>query len=258
MRKPTLLIVEDHHMEGRTLSSILLNLGYTVLDVIPCYDDFLEEAPALHFDLLIVDIELGERGNTDGFLIVQKMKDRVPIIIHSDHNNQETWNYTYSSKHIRQVGRLADAGTWLPTINTMLNDFYSTPNSKAFALPSGKSKGQEFVRDRPFYLKKEGEPGKTRIMLSDIHFITTKGDVKGQLRFFTKYGLYTTSKKLDEVAEKWHDPNLVRIHKSYLVNWRRQQSIDLGKRLLYLHTSQGRFKIPIGQTYLPFVKKLMG
>ena len=90
MQTTRILIVEDETIIGMEIRLRLVDVGYDVIDIIPCGEVAIEKAQTLHPDLILMDIHLA--GEMDGITAAEHIRQntRIPIIFLTAHTDDRT------------------------------------------------------------------------------------------------------------------------------------------------------------------------
>lgn len=86
---PSILIVEDHDYMALVLTRLLQKKGHMdVAKAVPSAEEALALLPALHVDLVLVDISLPEMNGIDLVIEIKKAYPTLPCLILSGHQAQ--------------------------------------------------------------------------------------------------------------------------------------------------------------------------
>ena len=88
--KATILVVEDEGIVAREIQNMLKQRGYTVPAIVDSGEKAIEEAAALHPDLVLMDIVL--KGNVDGVEAAEQIRARfdIPVVYLTAHAMEST------------------------------------------------------------------------------------------------------------------------------------------------------------------------
>jgi two-component sensor histidine kinase len=88
--KATILVVEDEGIVAKELQGMLKQRGYTVPAIVDSGEKAIEEAAALHPDLVLMDIVL--KGGVDGVEVAEQIRTRfnIPVVYLTAHAVERT------------------------------------------------------------------------------------------------------------------------------------------------------------------------
>ncbi len=98
MSQASILIVEDDAIIARSISVILKNRGYDVVNYVASGEEALQQAECCQPNLVLMDIKLA--GELDGIQTAQQMRNKIEtvIIYLTAHADPETMNRAQSTQ----------------------------------------------------------------------------------------------------------------------------------------------------------------
>ena len=238
-----ILIVEDDITTQERLSTILSGLGYEIIGLFDAVEDALAVIRQSRPDLLLLDVHLGENKPTGIDLAreVRQFSD-VPIIFLSVYkhpsyarNAFDLGAHRYMTKPIREFELQVEVDfairDYLEKIHYMSPR--SEPHRDIFVLTAAQTYQKILIQDIA-YVEAQG---------SSVHIHTLEG------KKFTQ----SCSLKSFEDQTSLSDPKLIRIHRSYLVNSEKIESLS---RSYELTLSNGT-RLTVGKSFHSTVKQLL-
>lgn len=232
-------IVEDEFVIAEDISSLLHSKGYHVSGIYPSAEialwEILEKPP----DLMLVDINLS--GALNGIYLVTKVREKmdVPVIYITANSDPDTYNRAKSTKPNAFLIKPFTPANLLASIDLALYNFSQNqvPNQIRTVNETGDLDFQTLIHQNLF-IRVNGKHKK--ITPESIKYAEASGSYT-ILKTDTEQ--YTISQNLSQFMQKTPLPDLIRIHRSYIVNLKRIDSFDEA------YVSVGNQRIPIGESY---------
>lgn len=238
-----ILMVEDDWIIAKEISLSLQDMGFEVVGTFDTGEEALAQLPALHPDLVLVDIGLA--GALDGIATADAIRrqHQLPFIFLTAladaptvQQAKLTQPYAYLVKPVRP--------------DALYSAIEITLHNAAHRKPLPQAEVESL--DRPLAYTDsifvKNRKRHQRLQLSDIYWVEAY-DIYAQLG--TAQGNFLISQSLKVVEEKLPTADFVRVHRSFLVNLHKIEAIEENDLIL-----QGRH-IPIGKTYRePLMRKL--
>ena len=101
---------------------------------------------------------------------------------------------------------------------------------------------KQFIYKNFFFVKKNNKH--IRVNVNDIYWVKADG-ASVEITFAT--GSVITYANLSSFEKQIQHPNLVRVHRSYIVNLLKVQSFD--DQFMYINFKEEEIKIPLSRTY---------
>lgn len=253
--KTKILIVEDHVLTAKDIETMLLKLGYQITDIAKNGDIALQSFQLQKPHLILMDI--GLRGSKmDGIQIAEAINkiDQIPLIYLTGDKSKETIAraaHTHPSNYIIKPFTPAQLEAAIDV--ALINFFGDQSQAQNQAKNSSKKKEDNFFvfNDHIFVNTPQGF---TKIHKSQLLFFEAHSNQSKAFTTTTKmpYLLYSGLLKLAD-ERLGHFEELVRIHRSYIINISHVQSFSKKKMEVYLSDHQ----LPIGKAYYQnFIDKL--
>lgn len=236
MNKLKILVVEDDLIYCEVIENILQNMGYEAVAIVDNSGEALRLFKAITPDLVLLDISI--RGNLDGISVAQKINEikPTPLIFITSHKEEELFTkakqtfpfaYIYKDLDETQVQRAIEIA--------ILRSYY-----KSEKLPSDNTWKEDVIIQNSFFIKTENKLVKVNI--EDISWIEVEGKL---LLIHTEKGEIVFRATLGEIEQKLPAALFQRVHRAYIVQLKKIESIDLDENVIVI----GKKKIPIGNTY---------
>lgn len=223
MEKLRILIVEDEPIIADDIAMILEKNQYHISDIVDNASEACAKLSSDKIDLTLLDINI--EGDRDGISLAHQInKDfQVPFVFLTSYYDTNTLIRAKATNPQGYVVKPFDEGDLIANIE--LARLKSTDQLESTSLD------KFFVRDR-----NELKALKT----DDILYVE---GFDNYANIYAGADKHLVSHTLKSVAEKLEPEGFVRVHKSYLVNFRKITSISEG----YVFINE--LKIPIGRTY---------
>ncbi len=241
----SIIVVEDDFVASQTVSGYLRKFGCSSVHCAMNAGDALRIMQAHRIQMAIIDIGLG-KNSMDGVELARVINKRFPrcavVFLTSYFDGitlERVANVRYEAYFVKPVGE-REFYVNLELIFRKISQEYIFPRENIII--------RENVRDAIFL--KGASKFYHRISISDILYIKADKDAKGIDFFLVDGRSYFSYAKLASVVEKVQHPDLLRVHRSYVVNLRHVSS----KSDRALIMSDGR-NIKIGPTYRDVVDR---
>lgn len=248
-RTVRIVIIEDGRVQAELLRNNLVKLGFEVVAVLHDLEAFKKSAPNLKFDLAIVDLRLGEKGNKDGWEIVRFLQDRGSLIlINTGYEEKAVWKMIAKTDKIDIVGKPSPyPKTWLTRINTHFYRNFGDNADSIFRLPSGDLDVGALTS--AFFFRGQ------RYKHNHVCLVETKS---GGLEIHAKRGITRFSdSNFKQFFKACTDHKMMRIHKSYAVNL--GCVVQAGTTWGVIELPNGReVRLNVGSIYRDAWKKAIG
>jgi len=218
----SILIVEDEPIIADDIAMILEQNNYSISGIVESADDALSHLNQANPDLVLLDINI--EGKNDGIWIAHKInKDfQIPFVFLTSYYDDNTLDRAQATDPYAYIVKPFDEGDLLANVKLSLvkNRLPVIPETDKF-----------FVRDR----------GQLLALTSDEILYAESDD--NYTNIYTEKSKYAVTHTLKSVEEKLISKGFIRIHKSYLVNYKKITSISEG----YVFIEKKN--IPIGRAY---------
>jgi DNA-binding LytR/AlgR family response regulator len=244
------LIVEDKPDEAAALREVLEKvLGFQVTNSITDLANYKQARSNLAFDVAIVDIQLGGRGNTDGWSIAEDIlvNHQLPVLVHTGNNPASVWASIPEHRLLDIVSKPANPDQWRNAVAKMIFKANGKTAAENFQMPDGHSSAEQlFELSRPdFFLNG------TRLRFKHLYYIFNNKD---SITVHYKRGEVKYTAKLEGLLSHVNHHQLVQVHRNYVVNWNFVEEIE-GKKLHLIlpplpdETTERSVYIPIGPKF---------
>ncbi len=239
MESVEIVVVEDEFPIAEDILTHLERQGYRVTDVF----DFAEKAlPVLQHklpDILLVDIKL--LGDMDGIQLVEKLQKnaKFPLVYITANSDLATYERARKTCPNAFLVKPFSHLNLLAAIDLALRNFADrvTPTSIERPLPGHVPETLPWINQNLFTRTNNRHK---KITPDEILFIEASGSY---LHIQTITERYTLSQNLSQFQKKTPLQNLVRIHRSYLVNVDKVDSFE--EYSVFVHTH----KLPLSDHY---------
>lgn len=239
MKKPIkILVVEDKMIVSRDIAHHLEELNYQVTGMARSGREALEKLVENPPDLAMLDINL--KGDMDGIELAERiaMIHPIPIIYLTAQNDSATLERakkTLPSAYLVKPYKKDDFG---PAIDLAIYQFTQNrittePESDL----SIKIQTPEPVRESVFV---KSDHCYEKLHVADIRYIKAEGSY---VKIFSTNRNYLQTVNLNSFSRQLNHPDLVRIHRSYVINLQHLTVYEEGRVFI------GDSEIPIGKTY---------
>ena len=218
-------IVEDEPLIADSIAHALEKEGYEVCGIADNAKEALYDIYDLQPDLILLDINL--IGSITGIELAEKInaKFKIPFIFLTSLSDEST---------INQVKKTNPSGF----ISKPFNETGLRSNIEIALFKFNQKREEKKLVQNSFFIKNKGEL--IKINKTDINYIEAYDNYSKLICENKKYLLSFT---LKNVTEKLNDKRFVRVHRSYLINSNKIDSLFDG----YVFIANN--KIPIGKSY---------
>lgn len=223
MTTASILIVEDEPLIADDIAMILERNGYQIMEIVDNAEDALNELASAKPNLILLDVNI--EGDKDGIQLAHQInKDfRIPFVFLTSYYDNNTLKRAKATHPSGYVVKPFDEGDLVANIELAL--------MKSKSVKSTTPIDKFFVRNHQEL--KAIEPDDILYAESDDNYAN----------IYTSDEKHVVSHTLKSVEEKLQANGFVRIHKSYLINFRKITSIHEGYAFI------GEIKLPIGRSY---------
>ncbi len=225
MNKTRIFVVEDEPLILFDLRETLEDIGYEISGIASTAIDALSKIPNSKSDLVLLDISID--GAQDGVDVAHQLNATVqlPFIFLTAFYDETTLERARATKPSGYIVKPWDENNLKANIEIALAKH--TPKS-----------APEYIKQDSFFIKHKGDM--IAVKPEDIVYAESYDNYT---YVYTETEKYLLSQTLKKVEEKLTSSGFLRIHKSYLINLIRIDSISEGQLLL-----SGK-EIPIGRSY---------
>lgn len=225
----TILILEDELLLAEELKAKLHELKYEVVACVQSGEEALASTRRLMPDLAILDIEVD--GEMDGLEVGAYIKKSlgIPIIYLTQFKDIKTFD---RAKKVQPNSYLTKPVNLWDLVRAI--ELCIVQDSMAIAADKG-----EYFLSKALFLKSSDQTFE-KVAIEDIFFFKASGSYT---EIFTASKKFTFSENISHFDRKLLIPQLVRVHRSWIVN------LDKVERIEEMALIINNERIPIGKTY---------
>ena len=218
-------IVEDEPIIADTIAHALEKEGYSVCGIADNAKEALYDIDDLKPDLVLLDINI--IGAISGIELAEKINEKfkIPFIFLTSQTDENT---------INKVKKTNPSGF----ISKPFNEAGLRSNIEIALFKNKEKKEEKKMIENSFFIKNKGEL--IKVNKTDIYYVEAYDNYA---KLICNNGEYLLSFTLKSVTEKLNDKNFIRIHRSYLININKIDSLFDG----YVFIAHK--KLPIGKSY---------
>lgn len=218
-------IVEDEPIIADTIAHALEKEGYCVCGIADNAKEALYDIDDLKPDLVLLDINIV--GAISGIELAEKINEKfkIPFIFLTSLTDENT---------INKVKKTNPSGF----ISKPFNEAGLRSNIEIALFKNKEEKEEKKLIENSFFIKNKGEL--IKVNKTDIYYVEAYDNYA---KLICCNGEYLLSFTLKSVTEKLNDKNFIRIHRSYLINVNKIDSLFDG----YVFIANK--KLPIGKSY---------
>jgi DNA-binding LytR/AlgR family response regulator len=220
-------IVEDEPLIADTIRTVLEENGHSVCGESDNAKEAVFDIETLDPDLVISDIVL--EGDLDGVSMIEHLqkKRKFPFIFLTSLSDQMTLDRVKKTRPAGYIVKPFNENTLISNIELAYHKFTSDSPSISVNLESDS-----------FFIKNKGEL--LRVIQSDILFLEADGNY---CNLYTAKRNHLLSHTLKSVEEKLPFHKFLRVHRSYIINFSKIESIQDGYVFIDGH------KIPVSRSF---------
>lgn len=214
MEKIRVIIIEDEFVIAEDIQSHLELSGYEVLAIFDRAEKALPAIAQFPPDILLVDIQLA--GAMDGVALVHEVQTKlsIPIIYITANSDSVTYGRARNTRPHAFLVKPFSPANLLAAVDLALNHFSTQTSPETIERPITKEhNSQPFEVNGSLFIRTKGKYKK--VSCSDILFVEAAGSY---VHLQTKQERFILSQNLSNFQKKTSLPNLLRIHRSYVIN----------------------------------------
>ena len=220
MSKVKILVVEDEMIIAADISMFLESIGYEVTGILPRGEDALKSILQTPPDLVLMDIFL--KGSMDGIETARYIYERhqIPVIFLTANADDATFERAKSTRPYAFISKPFQPSDVQRAIELALARLAEEHSGQSILHLNRDAEESYILADRIFVRYK----GKmTKILLQDILFAEA---ARSYCKIIVGETEYLMSISLGKLEEKLETNNFLRIHRSYIVNILKIDSIS--------------------------------
>lgn len=234
-----ILIVEDDMLIAADISSQLTREGYEVTGILPRGESAIEHVATDRPNMALMDIVL--KGKMDGCETARILFEQfqLPIVFLTSNVDDATFDRAKASKPYAFVAKPFKKRELFRAIDLVRTRLIKASNALSPAKESLEEEDSIFLHDRIFVRHKDR---RIKIYTQDILYLEAD---RSYSKIRTKERDYILSQSLKTVESKLNSDSFVRIHRSYLINLIKVDS--LSDQVDFV--SIGEFSLPVSRSY---------
>lgn len=233
------LVVEDEFIIAEDISETLRHLGYQVAGNATGYNEAIKLLDTQNPDIVLVDINLGEKKDGIDVGTAIREKYQLPFIFITSHADKTTVD---RAKHLKPNGYLVkpfDKNDLYTAIEIALASFLKKPQEQAAETEPSEIKDAIFIKDGTSFIKIKYED--IWLLKSEANYVSIQTAQKKHL----------IRKTLKEFAATLPPEIFMQVYKSYIINLSYVESVHSD------HVVVKKQEVPIGREFKEaFFKKV--
>lgn len=233
-RKPKILMVEDDMIIATDISMQLTQLGYDVIGISTHAEDALQILEQNTPDLIIMDIVLsGSMNGIDASILILE-KYQVPIIFLTSNTDDATFQKALVAKPYAFISKPFQKSELERIVKITLERI---ENNDSTSISRKQDQHTALMEDRLFVRHKNKM---ARVIINEIHYAMADGNYT---KIVTNDQTYIVSLNSKQIELQLPTDRFIRVHRSYIVNLQKIDSISEYQEYLYI----GKIQIPISR-----------
>lgn len=215
-----ILIVEDEMIIAADISMMLEAIGYEITGIMPRGEDALKNIESTPPDIVLMDIAL--KGALDGIETSRFIFEhhQIPVIFLTANADDATFARAKTTRPYAFISKPFQPSDLQRAIELALARLAEEHSGQSLLHVNDKAEDAYILADRIFVRYK----GKmTKILLQDILYVEAD---RSYCKIYTPQAEYLMSISLGALEEKLRAVNFLRIHRSYIVNLHKIDTIS--------------------------------
>lgn len=220
MGKVKILVVEDEMIIAADISMFLESIGYEITGILPRGEDALKSIIHTPPDLVLMDIAL--KGSLDGVETAQYIHERhqIPVIFLTANADDSTFKRAKTARPYAFISKPFQPSDVQRAIELALARLAEEQSGQSLLHLNDDVEEAYILADRIFVRYK----GKmTKILLQDILYAEA---ARSYCKIYTEETEYLMSMALGKLEVKLAANNFFRVHRSYIVNLHKIDTIS--------------------------------
>jgi len=203
--KINILIVENELLIAHMAESMLVELGYNVVEKAKTVNEALTIINNNKIDLALLDINL--HSGTEGIELGQQLKDtfKIPFV----------YLTSYTNKEIIEQATITNPGGYIVKPFNKVDLFSSIEICLANTKQFSQNATTEIEQEKEGFIQIRTNRGYVKVLQNDILYV--KAD-NVYVEIYTKGATYIERKSLKQIEEVLPEKDFIRIHRSYIIN----------------------------------------
>lgn len=234
------MIIEDEAIVAEDIAARLDRAGYCISAMVDNGADAITAYQRLRPDVVMADIHL--KGELDGIQTITRINtiDTTPVVYLTAYADKQTWErakLTRPAAYLTKPFRDRDIHSAIELAIAQRTSALTLPSPVADSA-AGQPHAAFRLDDRCFIRTATGRFEK--LMLADLLYLKAE---RSYCRVVTRYGSIILSESLNQLHEKFSNKQLIRIHRSFVIN---AEAVDAIDRNTVVINGEA---LPIGQSY---------
>ncbi|MBX2815495.1 MAG: LytTR family transcriptional regulator DNA-binding domain-containing protein [Saprospiraceae bacterium] len=228
MKTIKVLIVEDEIIIARDLSHYVEELGCEVVNILMDGTEVLPFLSNNHVDIVLMDIML--RGPLDGITIARQIAEdfNIPLIYITANTDDRTFELAKATKPFAFIEKPFKKKAITRNFELLVEHILDSEEM---------DQDQFLLKDRIFV---RVQNRMVKVHLGDILYIKAN---RAYSQIVTPERTFVLSSSLSTLESRLKAKALMRVHRSYIINLEKIDSIETGCVVIQQHT------IPVGRSY---------
>ncbi len=231
-----ILIVEDEMIIAADISMQLTKLGYQIIGIQTKAEGLLQTITTNRPDIILMDIVLA--GNLDGIdaAILILENDPIPVVFLTSNTEDTTFERALAAKPFAFISKPFRVSEIKRTLELIENRVYLSeePDIDLVAAPGAQAENTDHVssmKDRLFIRHKNQL---VKVFLSDILYVEAD---RTYCKLHTTEQIYLLTTPLRSVESQLPNDQFLRVHRSFVVNLSKIDSLDENLESLMINTN---------------------
>lgn len=214
------LVVEDEMIIAADISMFLESIGYEVTGILPRGEDALKSIAQTPPDLVLMDIFL--KGSMDGIETARYIYERyqIPVIYLTANADDATFERAKTTRPYAFISKPFQPSDVQRAIELALARLAEEHSGQSL-LHFNKNEEESYILADRIFVRHKGKM--TKILLQDILYAEA---ARSYCKIFTLDMEFLMSIALGKLEEKLESNNFLRIHRSYIVNLQKIDTIS--------------------------------
>lgn len=226
----SILIVEDDLPFALELDMLIRKIGYTVKGRVDNSAEALEILLVDPPDLVLMDIQI--KGRLNGVELAEKVKEtNVPFLFISSVQEEKTYERARNTNFVGYLVKPVNKFSIRTAVDLVVQHITKNKDTVTNKGETYCNKGHLFFKKKNIFYK---------VTIADILYVQVDGNLT---IIHTKAQVYYSFVSLKNLLDLLTDFSFVQVHRSYLVNLNKANSVDMDNQWLSIEGE----KIPISR-----------
>jgi len=220
------LIIEDDYPFAVEIEMMLNDLGSYIPKIVSTYSEAQQILTSLLPDIILSDIHLDNDRTV--FDLLDHRHEEIPLVLFSSSDNEDIYVRAKALKSYIFLIKPFNVKSLRSAVENLMNNTRSEVNT--------------------FFVKSSGKH--ISISVDEVRYIESEGNYSN---LYLKQKIISTRSTFENIINKCNSPNLIRVHRGYIVNTKFIESIQTNGLINIKFGGE----IPIGRKYKAAVKSLL-